>query len=733
MSSNLYNIYRNNTLQLAKTLIIKSAESARLLNEGLIEYGVSVDDTRPETWMYYMNLAGEYHPLNVPMTVLSQDTLEEIPFTKESLLEHRATARSYYYGSSYYRALVDRYPAQEALIRGIIDPVDKEQAIAAADFTILSYNRTLVEAAETNLIPELQRWIKAFARNWYNPGFLITEDHYLAGLLAMMHFQIPIEILNIRNRNRHTGYVHSFHLWSFLGGHNYLDDYKEFLTRNQAMWLYKNIRYIEANAGRTENFHELIEHIMTERGFPIGAYSMYQNSDTMPEEILPDAGVTFKPLNFKQEQEITHGGKTLDRILEQEHDLAKFNPDFYGEDLERITTRVKVGLSNMFTSKVLESSVYDKSMAQPIRMIDILLNHWIYWAYSGTYTTMISVQNPHNGETIVMDSKDAVVAFYYCLNRSFGIRLKDIPDIEVWGVLNLKLPTTSELRKLAPPQYISDYLIRTAQDAVPQVRKIVSTETFYLKCNEIREMRYKHRELYALREHFRSRGFMEMITRHHLITKRIPLVSRPTSFTQFFKERNWDLENLPEMTYTMIAQNIITTVTGQDLFYVKTVSEVQSAMLRLLQQLSSYAIHVIRDGQSTEAIVLDWAAIRVGDLGIYGSSEIRTPWAPISVKRTKGYLRADVDYQLTRVGSTIRGWIRSLTRVKYDPSISYHLTGKCRYGVRGLAPSVYYRFGKAVSIEDLVHTVDLPGLVETHVQTGDVDLNKPELPGLNEK
>lgn len=732
MSSNLYNIYRNNTLQLAKTLIIKSAESARLINDGLRLYGASVDDTRPETWIYYMNLAGEYHPLNVPMTVMSLDTLEEIPFTKESLLEHRATARNYYYGSTYYRALVNRYPAQEALIRGIIDPVDLDEAVAADDFTILNYNRSLVESAETNLIPELQKWITAFARNWYNPGFLITEDLYLAGLLAMMHFQIPTVIMNIRNRNRHTGYVHSFHLWSFLGGHNYLDDYKEFLTRNQAMWLYKNIRYIEANAGRSDNFRELIEHVMTERGFPIGAYSLYQDSSPMPESLYPDSGVVFRPLNFVQEQEITHSGKTLDRIIEQEQTLAKFNPDFMQEDFDNINTRVKTGLSNLFTSKVLESSVYDKSMAQPIRMLDVLLNHWIYWSYSGIYTTMISVQNPHNGETIVMDSRDAVVAFYYCLNRAFGITLKDVPDIEVWDVLNLKQPSFSELRALAPPQYISDYLIRTAQDAIPQVRKIVSTETFYLKCTEILDMRFKHRELYALREHMRSRGFMEMITRHTLITKRIPLVSRPTSFTQFFKERNWDLEHLPEMTYTMIAQNIITTVTGQDLFYVKTVSEVQTAMLRLLQQLSSYAIHVIRDGQSTEAIVMDWAAIRVGDLGIHGDSEIRAPWAPIVVKRAKGYLRGYIDYQLTEIGSTLRGWVRSLSAIRYDPTVHYQLTGKAKIAIRGLAPSVYYRFGKAVDINDLVHTVDLPGLVEKPYQDGDTDLQNTNLPGLNE-
>ena len=134
MENNYYDVYLDSALQLAESIVIKSDESARAINEALtIKYGKSiVDELYPNTWKYYLNLAGEYHITDPVIEVTSLDTLEQIQFTKQNLEEHTATKKAYQYGSVLYKELVDRYPDLRQLILGVLYPVDLNTAIANA-------------------------------------------------------------------------------------------------------------------------------------------------------------------------------------------------------------------------------------------------------------------------------------------------------------------------------------------------------------------------------------------------------------------------------------------------------------------------------------------------------------------------------------------------------------------------------------------------------------------------
>lgn len=183
MSSAYYRIFVSQVMTLAKTMVVKSEVAAETINRELQSFG-QVLSSDPRTWKYYMNLAGLYHPTDTVMTVTSMDTLEEIEFTRDNLQVYRATAKAYTFGSRYYRDLVARYPDQETLILGILNPVDLDKAIAAKDGDILYYDTALVESQESNLIPKLQRWIHAFMSRWTVPGYDITDEYYPAGQLG---------------------------------------------------------------------------------------------------------------------------------------------------------------------------------------------------------------------------------------------------------------------------------------------------------------------------------------------------------------------------------------------------------------------------------------------------------------------------------------------------------------------------------------------------------------------
>ena len=121
-NSNFIQAYYRSNIDLISSMIFKSNYAPEAINKQLLRdnpsYEIQKED--PTTWKYYMNLAGEYHPLDEEMYVTSLDTREVILFSKENLIRHTATKEAYQMGSRDYLTLLKQYPLQEGLIRGIL-------------------------------------------------------------------------------------------------------------------------------------------------------------------------------------------------------------------------------------------------------------------------------------------------------------------------------------------------------------------------------------------------------------------------------------------------------------------------------------------------------------------------------------------------------------------------------------------------------------------------------------
>jgi hypothetical protein len=192
--------YLEDCILFTKTVVIKLAEAAALMNEGVAaSYGKdAVDDYDPTSWKYYLNISGRYHFSDTPMTVISIDTLEEIDFTRENLAIHTATASAYAYGTRQHYSLIDRYPDQKLLINGILTPADMAHAIAAPTGSILAYRKDLVESNEATLLTDLEAWIQAQIFRWYNVQFLMSDNLYATAFMAQLHKFILPKLLNHR-------------------------------------------------------------------------------------------------------------------------------------------------------------------------------------------------------------------------------------------------------------------------------------------------------------------------------------------------------------------------------------------------------------------------------------------------------------------------------------------------------------------------------------------------------
>lgn len=619
-------LYLDSVLRLSQTLTIKFPVAAEMRNSFLSQVGYTINSEAPETWAYYMNLAGQYHESDTVMSVVSLDTLETIEFTYDNLLLHRATRKAYAFGTEYYNNLLSKYPNQETLIRGILNPVDITTAINADPWTILYYDPDEVESQESYLIADLQTWITNFTNRWYMALPARVQIQYPATFFGLLFTHLPGEIINIRNRYTKTPCVHSYHLWCFLGSHERLNKFKDYATLKQALYLYRNIEYIEAHAGKTSTFIDLIANILTDRRIPLTAYEIHQNTTGVPEQIYTEGTIAKIPQNSLAESVSGITYISISDALDNEVNAAKDNASYLADKKESVPAQAKNSITNTIPTKVLESIMVDQSDAMPRKLTDTLLTEWIYLASSNKYVANIILTDPVSQEGMSMTVKEALILWVYAVMKQFDFTLTDIPDLTAYFAQRIPYPTFSELRAATQKEYVTELGIQVAMTEVTPVSTIISTEAFYSTAVAIHGNLSAHRMMYTSMQDLYQRGEWEVLCRKFYCDKRCVLIDTPMTYTDWFKEKNWTLSmNTPD-DWAQLATNIFTVATGTDLRSTISMSDIHSAMIGIMTQLSSYGVQYVHETIAAPSTVLDNLAVRFGKTQASGSGFYQAPF-----------------------------------------------------------------------------------------------------------
>lgn len=623
MADTTQRLYIESALRLAQTMTIKFEAAAESINTYLTNIGYEVDPHVRSSWCYYMNLAGRYHISNQSMKVTSLDTLEEIDFTYDNLLIHRATKAAYRYGSRYYNELIERYPTQELLIRGVLWPVDIDKAIDAKNFTILYYDPDEVESNETYFIQDLQDWVYRFTTRWYMTFAATVQRYYPATFFGIMFTHLVGEIIAIRENYCRTQYVHSYHLWAFLGSHGRLNAYKDYVNQTQALYLYRNIRYIENHAGKTTTFDDLIFNILTGRNIPLTAYFLRHNSSDVPNQILPDGEIAKDPKNHLAESVLGIERISIGEALDNEVRSAKDNIKYLEKQKVDVPERAKNAITGELPTKVLESVMIDRSDSVPHKFVDTLLGEWIYLSTENRYIANISIPGPVSQEAMSMTVREALILWIYCVMRQFEFVIEEVPDIIAWYVQRLAPPEFSELRGVCEPDHVSEAAILTALTEHTPVSSIISTEAFYNTVVGIQGNINSHRIMYTRQQDFRSRGQMEVMTKRFYINKKCKLVDSKVKYTEWFRQKNWDMELSTPEQYAAFSLQLMEVATGANLRSTISVSDVHTAMIGIMTQLSSYSVQYVHQTNASPNVIVDNLAIRFGGIEAKSSHKFR--------------------------------------------------------------------------------------------------------------
>lgn len=633
-----YRVYLDKTIALIGTMAIKSEKAASDMNELVIRRRGRMPDSQDKTsWIYYCHLAGEYHETDTPIRVISVDTAEEIIFNKENLREHKNTRIEYSYGTRNYKELIEKHPTKELLIRGILYPCDKDKAINAKDGTILTYDTSYVESNEYSLIDRLQESVYAIWDRWYQKQYNIDNKQYNAIYMGVLYQKLVEALMRIRLEMCLTNEAHSYHYRRFLASHGFLDFYLEHLTIKQAIKLYKNIRWVERHIGQTHTQRWLIEHVMTLRNLPISEYNLEQVYSNILDDVKAVARfekVSLNGLETVDESDVLN----LEQLLDKEEAMAPYNSKIRKEISLEARDKIAYSLSSDLKTKVLESKAIDYTDSDEVTLPNVLLDFWIDMVYRDLYKSYINIRHPLTGELVQLSGKNALLLYTMACLKYYQIKTDCILDYTVGlGIPEVK-PTREFIRKWIPDNnLVGEGFVDMLLNEYKPIAKTNTNIDFYDQAKEWFERINKWLNISKQDEDMDATTYKYTMVYRMLMVRRVSFrTDSIKTFDEFTTSIAFNHRSFRREHWLQLANDLWKEATGIGRHETQTLVNVQKAMLGLMEQLSSYSVHFIRDinelpikASSMRSLRLDRGittadgvipADRLMALGIIGSS-----------------------------------------------------------------------------------------------------------------
>lgn len=702
MSTN-YEVYYNSVSRLCATLVLKDETTSEIINSRLKLMGREVDELRPETWKYYLNLSGQPHETNRPMTVVSMDDGTEIAFTRENMLIHVKTWREYQYGSRFYAELSEKFPDQEMLIDGILNPVDINVAIAAPDHSILYYDPSLVEARETNLIPKLQEWITGLFVRWANVDYRINNSLFIASRLMILFMGMPTAVLNFRTDNCRTHMAHSYHIKRYLASFGPLDQHYLNMSEFQRLYFYRDIRYLRRNNGKTETFETLTKNVMTRRRLPVAEYVIQQNDMEIPNQFNPVTQFMRRSLNGIPSA-LGEDIKNTEQLLYLERSVARDNEgeNVYAEVY--VPAANELNLTSEANTKVLESNVLDLKESEPYTLADVLLNHWIYLADKDRYTAVVTLNLPDGGESSKLSMKDAWVLWQYVYMLRSGWQMITIPPIMAKRVRRDPLPKYEELRSICSYEHVDDAYIYEALKQNPVIDTFVSIDGFVLSMVDVHQRMLMHRDLYVWRNDFYQYVEIKQMTDRFYADYPVDMY-KGENYAAWLGARNISLDKYSPNQLDEILQNLLSQATGKELRLTQNLKDIHASMLGIMTQLSSYSVQFIQQINEEAVVMFDWPHLRYHYAGGHAGSDMRLE-VPIAKPTDLGGRGKSTAFQdISEVGIVdFESYTKHHTAVTIG--VEFEMSGKNEF------------IGQGMVIGATIMTLDVPGVDLSTALTG---------------
>jgi len=585
--------YHTDTFSLVRTMVIKIEALAERDNLVLTDAGYSVSSDKT-TWRYYMNLNGDYHPNDEIMWINSIDTGERIVFNKENLKLHLATNREYSKGGYWFNRLADEYQSQIVLINGILSPIPYSETIEAKDYKILRYNKSLVLWNEEQLIPKLQEFVNSDVIHSMKNDYVTTDDLFLTWMLEKLYAHLLGAIHAIRLEYCYTRHTHEFFVWSHIDSFGEFSQYKRSLSKEQTMWLFRNIAWVRNNPGQQYTFDKLMKNLLTKANIPLARFDMVSSTETQLEDLTPTPLYRRMQMNLVDVYGRTASFIDTQAMITKQQVMAKENYDQTDFYLDDALVKGKYSLHSELPTKALESSMMDYTNRHIDTLMKVVYNEWIYLAGNKIFNGKVITVDPKSGKQYRLPVGDAYYIWKYLVEYAKGKSPLVIEPAYYQNVLKLKPPTIDEIIEIGGPDFIRPYVAADIQKLWFPVAPFLAPDYLIQYATEVYGTMWKHKKLYSqfydLNKRARVKNSCKLMYDSGIVN-----LTEYGDFDSLLKTYELDFTDYTAEEARNFSWDIFKRVTGWDTNATPSTRVKQSDLIDIMSELSSYTIHIVKD------------------------------------------------------------------------------------------------------------------------------------------
>lgn len=308
------------------------------------------------------------------------------------------------------------------------------------------------------------------------------------------------------------------------------------MTLKQALFLYRNIEFLEHHNGKQETFNWLMEKILTNRKIPLADYSA-KIKDIFSDDYYPEYHFRKTPLNtdFNTPNKDLF---TLDDIMTKERPLAIANIDYITYNQPSINSEFLTTPYSSLPTKDLESSMIDYTGFEIEPLTEVLLNHWGWLASNDKYKVAVTFKNPHTSEIQSLFSDDAFIYWIYILMMGIGAPISNVPDFISLSVQKLQLPTLNKIMSVADNKYMGNRVIANwLLDNQPRISSCFSVSSFNRLCTNIFNAKQRQWYLRSRTEHMYERALVENMGYQFYCDAPIEFAAKGQPFNTWLREK----------------------------------------------------------------------------------------------------------------------------------------------------------------------------------------------------
>ena len=522
------------------------------------------------------------------------------------------------------------------------------------------------------------------------PAYGITDPLYPAVYHATSSVFLYPVLMNLRLKRAKTIEAHSFHIYQTLASHNGLDVFAKYLTKEQQLWLCRNIRYLQRNAGFNSTFNELVENLLTKRGIPLVNYSV-RAKGSYDDNFYPDVFVKRKPINPQVNTEGVDA-LSLDQMFEKERKVHAGNENFYSDRSGHVSDRFKNSESSITSTKLLDSTLVDYSDMTPDPFSQVLMRQWLSMCAQGLYSGAATFKDPRTNLTNTLYVEDALRYYLYILYSSCGFDVVEFPKYLVIKALKVTPPTKQEiLDKIDYAQELSclDDLLSWHSE----LRVVTSTASFFTKTQAQYEVCQEEWNLISNEHELYLRGATAGAI--SMFYEDVWVDLAPQGYSDY---KTWlGAKNLQEYDYTHeqaqgLLDSIFTSAVGYVFDESTSLKKIHEALIGILLEFSSYTLKCVREINDSNIIPVAGPFLRIGR--IQGSGVAQTyAQLGVHVVDTQASAKSTTEAQMVDVRITDTPVSASASTQHYDTdSLETQSSTQMKTTVLAAAPHASMRY-----------------------------------------